>query len=94
MIPDMTSFDPAFVEAGMALAKIGDVSGKVRGNSYGYYIIKYVGDETEGPVPYESVEETVRSALLTTEQNTVYNQTVERWIEEAKIEEHLNDLKD
>ena len=91
---DMTSFDPAFVEAGMALAKIGDVSGKVRGNSYGYYIIKYVGDETEGPVPYESVEETVRSALLTTEQNTVYNQTVERWIEEAKIEEHLNDLKD
>ena len=35
---DMTGFDPAFVEAAMALAKPGDYSGKVKGNDYGYYI--------------------------------------------------------
>ena len=31
----MTGFDPAFVDAAMALAKPGDVSDKVKGSSYG-----------------------------------------------------------
>ena len=41
---DMTGFDSAFVEAAMALEKPGDYSGKVKGSSYGYYIIRYEGD--------------------------------------------------
>lgn len=91
---DMTSFDSAFVDAGMALKSIGDISGKIKGSSYGYYIIKYVADEPEGPTTDESVKEALRSSLLTTKQDTVYNQTIEQWVKDAGIQENLNALKD
>ena len=91
---DMTSFDSAFVEAAMALAKPGDHSGKVKGSSYGYYIIRYEGDEAEGPVALDSVKETISSSLLTTKQNETYNATVDQWVEEAGIKVDLNALKD
>ncbi len=91
---DMTSFDPAFVEAAMALEKIGDVSGKVRGESYGYYIIKYVGDAAEGPVALDEVKDTLQSSLLTTKQNSTYNETVQSWVDAAEFKENLGALKD
>ena len=91
---DMTSFDSAFVEAAMALEKPGDHSGKVRGNAYGYYIIRYEGDEAEGPVALDEVKEAISSSLLTTKQNEAYNAAVAQWVEEAGIKVDLNALKD
>ncbi len=79
----MTSFDSAFVEAAMALQNIGDYSGKVRGSSNGYYIIRYVGDVAEGAIDYESVKEELKSSLLTTQKNTVYDETIQKWVDEA-----------
>ena len=90
----MNSFDSAFVEAAMALAKPGDHSGKVKGSSYGYYIIRYEGDETEGPVALDDVKETISSALLKTKQDEAYNAAVEQWVEEAGITVDMNALKD
>ena len=90
---DMTSFDKAFVEAAMALEKIGDHSGKIKGTSYGYYIIRYESDEKEGPADLETVKETISSALLKTKQNNTYNDTVAQWVEEAGIKVDLNALK-
>ena len=89
---DMTSFDSAFVEAAMALKSVGDISPKVKGSSYGYYIIKYIGDEPEGPIDIETVKEDLRSSLLSTKQNTVYNQQVEQWVDDAGIVEDLGAL--
>ncbi len=80
---DMTSFDSAFVEAAMALEKVGDHSAKTRGSSGGYYIIRYEGDAAEGPVDYDSVKESLQESLLTTKKNTVYNDTVQTWVKEA-----------
>ena len=91
---DMTNFDSAFVEAAMALEKPGDISGKVKGSSYGYYIIRYEGDEAEGPVSLDSVKETLSSSLLSTKQTETYNATVKQWVEEAGITVDLNALKD
>ena len=91
---DMTSFDSAFVEAAMALAKPGDHSGKVKGSSYGYYIIRYEGDEPEGPIALETVKDTLSSSLLSTKQNEAYDTAVDQWIEEAGIKVDLNALKD
>ena len=90
----MTSFDSAFVEAAMALKNIGDVSDKTRGASGGYYIIKYVGDDTEGPVDYDSVKDSIHDSLLTSLQDETYTATVEKWVNEAGIKEDLNALKD
>ena len=91
---DMTGFDPAFVEAAMALAKPGDYSGKVKGNDYGYYIIRYEGDEAEGPVALDDVKESISSALLSTKQDEAYTAAKAQWVEEAGIKVNLNALKD
>ena len=90
----MTSFDSAFVEAAMALEKPGDHSGKVKGSSYGYYIIRYESDEPEGPVALDEVKESISASLLTTKQNDTYNAQVDKWVEEAGIKVDLNALKD
>ena len=90
----MTGFDSAFVDAAMALAKPGDVSDKIKGSSYGYYIIRYEGDETEGAVSLDDVKETISSALLSTKQNEAYNAAKEQWVEEAGIKVDMNALKD
>ena len=91
---DMTGFDSAFVDAAMALEKVGDHSGKVKGTSYGYYIIRYDSDEAEGPVALDGVKETISSSLLKTKQTDTYNAAVEQWVEEAGIKVDLNALKD
>ena len=90
----MTNFDAAFVDAAMALAKPGDISDKVKGTSYGYYIIRYESDEPEGATPLDNVKETISSALLSTKQNDTYNSTVDQWVEEAGIKVDMNALKD
>lgn len=90
----MTNFDSAFVDAAMALEKPGDHSGKVRGSAYGYYIIRYESDETEGPIVLDEVKESISSSLLTTKQNEAYNAAVAQWVEEAGIKVDLNALKD
>jgi len=90
----MTSFDSAFVEAAMALEKIGDYSGKIRGTSYGYYIIKYVGDEPEGAISFDSVKEDIHDDLLETKQDETYDAAVEEWVKAANVKIDMNALKD
>ena len=91
---DMTGFDSAFVDAAMALESIGDISGKTRGSSNGYYIIKYVSDVAEGPVDFASVKESLHDSLLTAKQNETYSAAIEQWINDAGIKEDLGALKD
>ena len=86
---DMTSFDSAFVEAAMALENIGDVSGKIRGTTYGYYIIKYVGDAEEGFVALDEVKETIQSSLLSSKQSTTYSDTLQGWVDADDFKENL-----
>lgn len=90
----MTNFDSAFVDAAMALAKPGDISDKVKGSSYGYYIIRYDSDEAEGPVNLDDVKETISSALLSSKQTEMYDTTVDQWVEAAGIKVDMNALKD
>ena len=90
----MTSFDSAFVDAAMALESVGDISGKIRGETYGYYIIKYVGDDAEGAVDYDSVKDALHDALLKTKQDETYTAAVNQWVEEAGIKEDLGAMKD
>ena len=87
----MSNFDAAFVDAAMALEKIGDVSPKTTGQ-YGYYIIRYESDEAEGPIALDTLKETISSSLLSTKQTNTYNDTTNQWTEEAGIKVDLNAL--
>lgn len=89
----MSGFDAAFVDAAMALEKIGDVSPKTKGQ-YGYYIIRYESDEAEGPIALDTLKETISSSLLNTKQNDTYEATLAQWVEEAGIKVDMNALKD
>ena len=88
----MTRFDAAFVDAAMALEKIGDVSGKVASDTYGYYIIKYESDVPEGAIALDSVKDSIHDALLSSAQDQVYDTTVAEWVEAAGVKENLGGL--
>ena len=90
---DMTSFDPAFVNAAMALANVGDVSDKIAGESYGYYIIKYVADAPAGAIALDEVRESISSTLLTQKQTEAFDNAVASWVSEANFSVNMNALK-
>ena len=79
-----TTFVESFTNGAMALENVGDVSEPVE-SSYGYHIIKYVAAVEEGPVDIETVKEGISSALLSTKQNDVTNQTIAQYVSEAKV---------
>lgn len=89
---DMTSFDKAFVDAAMAIANVGEHSDKTVGESYGYYIIKYVGDIAEGAVDAESVRETLTASLLESKQSSAYDAMLNTWVAGADIVINYDDV--
>ena len=86
------TFVEPFTNAAMALANIGDVTEPVE-TTYGYHIIKYVSDVTEGPVDIETVREAISSSLLTTKQNDLQTATVAQYVSEANVKTFADRLK-
>ncbi len=81
---DFASFDPAFTEAAMALASVGDVSSAIRGQN-GIHIIKYASDIPEGAVALETVKEDISTGLLSAKQDETYAAQVEQWVEQSDV---------
>lgn len=88
----MTSFDSAFVDAAMALSNVGDVSDKIVGKNYGYYIIKYVADAPAGEIALDEVRESISSTLLTQKQTEAFDAAVSSWVSEANFTVNMNAL--
>lgn len=80
-----SSFDSAFVDAAMLLENVGDHTTKIEG-SYGYYIIKYVGDVEEGAIDIETVREGIESDTLSAKQETVKTETIAQWVSDANAQ--------
>lgn len=78
--------DPDFVSAAMALAAPGDTSEPIE-SAEGVYILRYEGDVTPGPIPFETfLADTEMRAIAEEELRADdYNATVESWLEEANI---------
>ena len=87
-----TPFESAFVDAAMALEKIGDVSEPVKSDSYGYYIIRYQSDIEEGEVALDDVRSVIEPELLSSKQDETYNSTVEQWTKEANVKTYIERL--
>ncbi len=84
-------WDDAFTTAAMALAKIGDVSGPVLGQS-GVHIIKYIADVTSGAVPLETVREEIETQALEQAKNDLYDTAVSKWVSEANAKTYVDRL--
>ena len=78
--------DPDFVAAAMALSAPGDVSEPIE-CADGIYLLRYEGDVTPGPVPFETFLEDaeMRASVEDNLRANYYNETVERWLDEAEI---------
>ena len=74
-----TSLDPAFKEAAMALANVGDVSDPVLGQS-GVHIIRYESEVKDGSIDIESVREELTASVLEDKQNDYYDEQLASWV--------------
>lgn len=79
-----TSMDAAFVDAAMALEKVGDISAKTPG-MYGYYIIQYAGDVQEGPVTLDEVRDELTATAQADKEEEIYQAALAQWIEAANV---------
>lgn len=84
-------FVTSFVDAAMALEKVGDVSEPVK-SDYGFHIIQYSADITEGTVALDTVSDTLGAELLSEKQDQAYADALAAWVSEAKVESHLEKL--
>ena len=74
-----------FRDAALALENIGDISGTVRTDG-GLCILRYAGDVTPGPVPFEEVAEKLKSGYDEELKMSQYNATVVQWIADANVQ--------
>ncbi len=77
-------YDQAFYDAAMKLKKTGDTSGVVEG-SYGYHIIRRVGDLSTEPIPFADVQEDIMTYLNNENQSDAYNAALEQWRSEIDV---------
>ena len=90
---DMTRYDAAFKEGAMALANVGDISGKIRG-AYGYYILKYTADVEEGPVSLDEVREPITEEVTTEKEDAYYAEKLAQWVKESGVKVDRKALDD
>lgn len=83
----MEDFDTIFVEAGMALKEVGEVS-PMTASDFGYYIIQYASDVESKTVPYEEAKSFLEPLLRDEEVGKLYDEKVEEWTEAADIEKY------
>ncbi len=89
-----SSFDSAFVDAAMALENVGDVTEPIKSDAYGYYIIRYQSEIAEGSVDIGTVEDGIRSDLLSTKQDEAYEAAIQTWIAAADVKTYIDRLTD
>ena len=84
-------YGDAFRDAAMALAKIGDISGSVRTDG-SLCILRYAGDVTPGPVPYEQVAQSLQEGYEEELKLSQYNAAVVQWVNDANVKYYTDKL--
>ncbi len=92
MISDKsTTLMRTFVEGGMALDNIGDISGLVA-TDYGYHIIEYSSDLESSTIDIELVRDALYDDLLVSLAEEQWDNLVISWVEEYDITYYYENL--
>ena len=88
-----TSYDPAIVEAALALTNVGSVSTEPVRTSAGLHILYYSAEVPAGAVPLDEVRDALEADVLETLQYDAYEQQLAQWIEETEVVYHREALQ-
>ena len=91
MFDSTITYVPEFTEAGMALKKVGDISGLVA-SDFGYHILQYSSDYTAGPVDFETVKASVEADAPTQKRNEQWTAMSDEWMAKHEIEYFYENL--
>ena len=75
--------------AAISLKNIGDVSNPVETEA-GYHFIQYTSDAEVKDTPFEDVKQAIIDKLTEDEKVAIYNDCLEKWKEEIKIEKYYD----
>jgi hypothetical protein len=89
----LTTYIEVFINEAMALKKIGDISEPFRSDS-GVHILQYASDLQSGQVALSAIHDQVQAELLSTKQNSLYDETLSQWVTDAKAKTYPDKLKD
>ncbi len=82
-----SAYVPQFLEASMALANVGDISGEVV-TEYGIHIIKYEAEIPAGTVALETVRDALTETVKSEKQNAAYEAALTEWKTAADIKSY------
>ena len=85
----MTTYVTEFVDAAMALQKVGDVSDPFR-SDYGIHILQYASNLESRQVPFSEIKDQIVAELLAQKQDTTYNDTMTQWIADASAKTYID----
>lgn len=86
-----TSFMKEFLDAGMALANVGDITDLVA-TDYGYHIIKFETAVQEGAVDFEEVKQALTDELTEAARTEKFDTLKDGWVEEFKPKKYEDRL--
>lgn len=82
----LSIYEQSFQDAAMALEKVGDVSAELVKTSYGYHILQYATDVTEGEVELtDEIRTDIHDELLEDAKSAAYEAAVTQWTAEASV---------
>ncbi|MCK5129786.1 MAG: peptidylprolyl isomerase [Clostridiales bacterium] len=93
MFSESKTYVPEFTEAGMALKKLGDISGLVA-TDYGYHILEYFSDVPSGPIDIDVARNALYDELINIRNIDAWSAQVLKWAEKYDVEYFYEKLID
>ncbi len=82
--PRTTDYSENYVKAATSLETVGETSAPFV-DYEGIHVLALMKVYEQGVIPFEDIADSIKAALLPGEQEDMYNQTLEQWMDEAKI---------
>ena len=89
--PRTTDYSENYIKAATALETVGETSAPFF-DYEGIHVLVLMKVYDQGVVPFEDIADSIKAALLPGEQEDMYNQMLEQWMDDAKIKYYYNRL--